>query len=224
MRLFCPKCASEIPATNANLAEGVCSCPRCAEFFQIAALLGGEPDVASVPKPAGSPVELVRTTDGLGLVIPRGRRWALAVGLGLFAVFWGMIVGTIFKDVWTARMIDVTTVAVAGVFLVAGVGIVCFAVFIGLAEFTLLVGRDECLATWTILTWKYTRRIPRAAISGVVETVRHTQNGLPWYSIGIMHGTRILRFGSSLTHAERAWLISELRMYLGKKPVASVAE
>ncbi len=218
MKLSCPKCSEEIPPANINIAEGICACPRCGEVFKIAPFLRDEATVERIPKPAGSRVELLEEKDSLGLIVPPGSNRGAAWFLLLFALFWnGITWPMVIANVFGLR--HTTGLSVFGTlfmipFICVGVVVLVAALYMFSGEFTLLIDRSECRASWKLYRWSHTKVVPTGDLKGVVEQVSYTQNDRPVYGIGLQYGTKSLKFGAGLTAEERRWLVGELRHFL----------
>lgn len=212
MKLTCPKCSAALALEDANLAEGVCRCRNCQEFFKISALLTGDALVTRTAKPAYSTVEFVSDRDSLGLIVPPGKDRKAGYFFLVFALFWNALTWTMFVVTLSQGEIFPTLFLIPFILVGAVVAGLCLFMFKG--EFTLSIDRQECRAIWSILKWNYTRKVATPEITAVREDVVYRKNYQPVYGIGLVHGSRTLKFGSGLTEDERKWLIGEIRHFL----------
>ncbi len=211
MKLVCPKCAMPLALADVNLAEGVCHCARCQEYFKISALVAGEV-AARLEKPAYTKLQFVRDRDALTLIVPRGGNRGLGIFLLCFSLFWNAItwaavVGMLLKRGSFSPFPALFLIPFVAVGLLTG-GAALYAFF---GEFTLAIDRVECCAIWTLFGRNWRKRAPLAEITDVTEDVIYTKNYQPVYGVGIRcGGNRKIEFGGHLSVDERKWLIGEI--------------
>jgi hypothetical protein len=221
MKLTCPKCGTELPASDVNLALGLCTCARCGEHFKIAVLITDEPVAVRTERPAYSRLEFTADRESLGLIVPPGGdKWVARFFL-FFSLIWNLIswpifLGALFKG-------QIFLLLFLTLFVAIGLLFAVFALYAYRGEFTLSIDRQRVHAIWTLFRYNFERSAANADVTAVVEEVVYTRNYQPVYGIAIKHGTRTIKFGSSLTEDERRWLIGEIRHFLAQAGATKLA-
>jgi len=97
MALRCPKCRSEVPAENVNIAANVAKCESCGEVFRpgeaLAAVSGAAPASGPQPPapsgpPEGTRIEVDDRAGGVSVRLPPRGFGADTVFLGAFTIAW----------------------------------------------------------------------------------------------------------------------------------------
>ncbi|KAL2642120.1 hypothetical protein R1flu_009707 [Riccia fluitans] len=171
----------------------------------------------SFSKPAGTKVNLVRTSDALQIEIPPVGLTAETVGTGSFAVAWNA-----FIVFWTASAIR------GGAGFMSLFSIPFWVVGFGLARstlanltvaVTLYFDRDDFAVEWKVRKfWKHRVSGQTKDISSVELMVEGEMNGMPITVCGINEGVNRHLFGSGLELIEKSWIIQEMSDFLNLPP------
>jgi hypothetical protein len=204
MNIHCPRCGSELPTAQVNVATDVGACRACENLFPVSIQLENELARRAPQPEVPEGAWLVERADGfeLGASLRSGQVWLMLP----FMVLWSC--GVLARSSRHPHN--------SGMFLLVGAWFWCFTLYSLLAKTRLRVRRDQAevltgigpLSWSTTFRWSAVRSVhevsagkTRKALSLETDDDRHQ----------VMHG---------LTDRRRRFLVAELRRRIVNAPVA----
>ena len=218
--LTCPECRASLDA-DAIESTGVWECPYCGKPLpetqeeSIAIRPRGDAVVAtneqaiSDSAPAGSLIEVHEASDErLVIFVPPGGKGAS--GLGCFATMWNLF-NVVFTTMWlSARPKDAAALAFIGFFWLVGIGLLIGWVKLKYERTLLLVEPSRVVVQHILFGRKRQKETELFSKSRATLTEAYSQNDVPVYSVAIEGKERTIRFGTSLSNAEKDWLVERI--------------
>lgn len=224
----CPACGSNLQAKGVVSGQ-VLTCPSCGHFGSATEWLmksgtdhsGSTPLPANI-KPAGTRITLeprmgatvwkIPASGRSGGLVPFAWLWSLfCLAMGGM-VLWSGITGTV-----TINDQPATVERALGMelfmtpFFLIGAAMLYFGYRSKLASHEVSIGRGRVALTRHWLGRAKEKSITLADVETIGQAVFYTRNYQPVHGIEIKGGRKKLRFGSSLTEAEKAWLVEQFQ-------------
>jgi len=210
VRMNCPSCGAELAEKGIDLDAGTAQCFECGH---VAKLSVGPSEYVEprVEKPANARAVVDGSRPGqIALYVPGGG--------GCFFLF--------FAAFWLAITAAVTVGAVASKesfsilfmvpFWVVGIGVLLMGLFIRFGVTGVYIDREQFIVTKTLWGKGWTRRGLSREISSIRLAEAYKQNERPVMAVQIAVGQKTYTFGSFLKDDEKAWLVSELRVFMAE--------
>jgi len=218
MKIACPKCKSQVPAANVNVATDVAVCPQCGEAFPISSVVAGGGaagnfDVNAPPR--GAWLEDL----GSDWTIGATTRSPMAFFLVPFLCVWsGGSLGAIYRTQIAKGEFNLATSLFGIPFLLGTLVFGSLALMYVCGKVVVSVDRDAGRVFTGVGPFGWTRRFDWDAVTGVEENLAlFTQNSWPGGAIALVGQSR-LKFGSMLSQGRRYFMLQALRkMLAGRK-------
>lgn len=164
-------------------------------------------------RPAGSRIQLQKTSSSLTIDIPPSGFRGETLGMGLFSLFWNG-----FVLFWTIGAVGSggswLFAAFAIPFWVVGMGMVGGVVNSLLGRVQLHIDRHRFVLERSLLGWKRRLEGNSADLAGVELRTAYTENGRAIQSINLLEGVNNHRLGTPLSNVEKAWLVAEIEAFI----------
>ncbi|MBI3864636.1 MAG: hypothetical protein HY290_22385 [Planctomycetia bacterium] len=234
----CPECQAEI---HADLIEttGRAECPFCGADLSSLGLpqpaelpsanwdAGDSSEARSIARvlpalPQKSRINVVESTaDRLVFYFPGGG--AQSTGLGCFALMWNG-----FMAVFTSAMVfgvaqggnnnqqfpELGAIAFVGLFWAVGLGMAYFWIRMRFERTFLLLERQRVVIQKVLINRKRVDETVLMPESRAELVEAYSQNDSPVYRIELRGQTRAAKFGTSLSEAEKDWLVDRINEFL----------
>jgi hypothetical protein len=167
-------------------------------------------------KPSGSRVTLSRSRQRLSLQIPPSGLRGETTGMVFFTVFWNG-----FMLVWTGGALFGGAPIIFALFSVPFwlVGGSLFWMLLNalLGRVSLEVDGDRFTLTRNLLGWQRVESGPATDLYQAELTTAYSQNDRPVKTIALSSGTQVHKFGTALSNAEKAWIVSEIEAFIQER-------
>lgn len=212
MKILCPSCKAEIPATDINIAKGIAHCKPCNEIVDVTSFQTGAEDIALVEKPSWSRIESFVDTDDMGVIFPPLGFRGITLFFLLFTTFWNGIS-------WVGFISALKAGELGGIlFLIPflAIGLITFGIFLYLlkVEVALLINRETVTLSRTIFGKSFTKVRSFSGLCRVERVECYRSNNRPVYGVGLeFTDEKPLKFGSNLKEEEKDWILSEVSRF-----------
>lgn len=163
-------------------------------------------------KPAGTKVQLERTTQYLQIHIPRGNFTGQTISLAIFAGFW-----LTFITVWTlgAAMGSIFFALFSIPFWLVGLFMAGFVARSLLMTSELKITPERYQLTERIGNlYQNTKEGSFNDIQSISRTLSYKNNNVPVFALCMEVGVKSVKFGSQLTASEQSWIQSEILHFM----------
>jgi hypothetical protein len=217
MKIRCPSCNSEIPASNIDLPGKIAKCSQCNNIFgcaeQIPAYSAATEERMPIGRPKGFTLE--RSTDGI--IIARGWFTPAVIFLTFFCLFWNGILFVWFYAAFASKMYAIALFG--SLHAAVGLGLFYTVLACYLNKTYIRISYNSLQITHKPLPWFGQRDIPRAELKQLYsrESTRYADSRYPSsYSVQVItkKGQNI-ELVSGLSSGEEAIFIEqEIEKYL----------
>lgn len=230
--LSCPDCGAELAQLPEALNQ-VVTCNKCGSRASAAEWRSTANEKVYRGRADSPPVTNIRkvsTPDKISWEIPANGKFGFFMA---FAVIWcavtGLLSGSFLSAVISGKEIkgnmpDWMLIPFFGIFWIVGLGML----YVGIRQKWLrqcvAVANGELVLMRELFGHQSEKRLKISDVKSIEQTKFYEQNNKPIHGIEIKASKGKLRFGSSLTPEEKAWLVADLRgVVFGSKPAVSQA-
>jgi len=221
----CPECGSALRMPD-HLPEAefqmTLKCESCTWMGTLASLrsAGGNDYTPLAMKPGDSRIKEVLGEERATWLIPAKKKmnflmvfaliWLVMSSFGFVGVLMEFLKSENGGDEWIG-------VLMLGFFVLIGLGVGYGGLRMAYTELLIRVGVDEVVLTRKFFKKMWDKKIPRELVGKVWMSEAYRQNDRPVYQIEIENedaNGKNLKFGSSLSHDEKRWVLGGLREML----------
>lgn len=208
MKIQCPKCNSEVPSEQVNMATDLAFCPQCNEGFKISESIEDVVDAAVLRDPPHG-AWFQRNMDGV--VIGASTRSPIAFFMVPFMLIWsGGSLGGIYGTQIVKGEFDLTSSLFGIPFLLGSILFWVVALMAVCGKLEITIGRDSKVFLG-IGPLGWTRRFDWSGVNAIREDFAMTGNNGKLQAGIVMEGRTRIKFGTGLNEKRRYFVLNALK-------------
>ncbi|MGO9201951.1 MAG: hypothetical protein ACLQM8_15595 [Limisphaerales bacterium] len=210
MKVTCPKCRTEIPLEDINVAKDIALCRQCSQTYSFAELSqdSGVADVDTSRPPKGAWYKSQGIESEVGA---RTRSWA-ALFLAPFALVWsGLSLGGIYGSQAAKGRFDLRMSLFGIPFVIGTLILVPITLMTVFGKVVVRSSGDQGCVFTGVGPFGWSRRFRWGEIGAVRSTTTRWQQNGRFMPLIELEGPKPIRFGSQLSEARRQFMLAVLR-------------